>query len=52
MTVGAAMFKNAAYTKFRRDWKPFLNRWQAGAFHATDFYPGGGEFKRTGKLAH
>lgn len=25
-----------------------LRRWGASAFHATDFYPGGGEFKRNG----
>jgi hypothetical protein len=48
MCVAAAMFKPAAYKRLCREWKRLLEGWGAGAFHATDFYPGGGEFRRTG----
>jgi hypothetical protein len=46
MCVGAAMFKQAPYKQFLRPWERMLKRWDAKAFHATDFYNGAGEFKR------
>src|SRR6516162_2789226 len=48
MCVAAVIFKPNAYKQFVRPWERILRRWDASAFHATDFYPGGGEFKRKG----
>lgn len=47
MCVGAALFESFHYDRFLHEWQPILTEWGATAFHATDFYPGGGEFKRT-----
>jgi hypothetical protein len=44
--VVATIFKPAPYKQFVRPWGRMLKRWGASAFHATDFYAGGGEFKR------
>jgi hypothetical protein len=46
MCTACTIFKESAYKQFERPWNRMLNRWDATAFHATDFYPGGGEFKR------
>lgn len=46
MCVVCVMFKPTAYKQFVRSWDRMLKAWDAEAFHATDFYPGGGEFKR------
>jgi hypothetical protein len=46
VTVAAAVFKPVPYKRFVRPWNRMLSGWKAFAFHATDFYPGGGEFKR------
>ncbi|HXN26085.1 MAG TPA: hypothetical protein VN902_03125 [Candidatus Acidoferrales bacterium] len=45
--VVATVFKPVAYKQFVRPWKRMLDKWGASAFHATDFYSGGGEFERT-----
>jgi hypothetical protein len=45
--VVATVFKPVAYKQFVRPWNRMLKKWNANAFHATDFYPGGGEFERT-----
>jgi hypothetical protein len=45
--VVATVFKPVAYKQFVRPWKRMLDKWGANAFHATDFYSGGGEFERT-----
>lgn len=44
--VVATVFKPVAYKQFVRPWNRMLKKWGANAFHATDFYPGGGEFQR------
>lgn len=44
--VGSVVFKPTPYKQFLRPWSRMLKRWGASAFHATDFYSGGGEFKR------
>ena len=44
--VAATVFKPTPYKQFVRPWNRMLKAWGAKAFHATDFYPGGGEFKR------
>src|SRR5262249_45747620 len=44
--IAATIFKPQKYKQFCRAWEPMLKRWGASAFHATDFYAGGGEFKR------
>lgn len=46
MCVACTVFKEIGYKKFTRPWNRMLRRWGATAFHATDFYPGGGEFRR------
>jgi hypothetical protein len=46
VSVAATVFKPIRYKQFVRPWNRMLRRWGASAFHATDFYPGGGEFKR------
>jgi hypothetical protein len=46
MCVACTVFKPAKYKQFVRPWERMLDRWNAEAFHATDFYPGGGEFQR------
>lgn len=46
MCVACTIFKENGYKQFTRPWNRMVNRWGALAFHATDFYPGGGEFKR------
>jgi len=44
--VACTVFKENSYKQFVRPWNRMLRRWGASAFHATDFYPGGGEFER------
>jgi len=44
--VAATVFKPTPYKQFVRPWERMLRRWNAAAFHATDFYGGGREFKR------
>ena len=44
--VVCTVFKETPYKQFTRPWNRMLKRWDAKAFHATDFYPGGGDFKR------
>jgi hypothetical protein len=46
MSVAGALFWPFFYEQFLHVWRPFLDGWNADAFHATDFYPGGGKFKR------
>jgi hypothetical protein len=46
MSVAAVVFKQVPYKQFLRPWNRMLRGWGASAFHATDFYPGGGEFER------
>jgi hypothetical protein len=46
VSVASVIFKPTPYKQFVRPWKRMLKPWNAKAFHATDFYPGGGEFKR------
>jgi len=46
MCVAAALFDSWHYDLFLHRWQPILDGWAAKAFHATDFYPGGGKFKR------
>jgi hypothetical protein len=46
MCVASVIFKPVAYKQLVRPWNRMLKAWNASAFHATDFYPGGGEFKR------
>ena len=48
MCVVATVFKPSAYKQFVRPWERMLRRWNASAFHATDFYSGYDEFKRKG----
>jgi hypothetical protein len=44
--VVATIFKPTRYKQFVRPWNRMLRRWDASAFHATDFYCGYGEFRR------
>jgi hypothetical protein len=44
MAIGAALFKPTPYKRFCREWNKFLAWWDAPAFHATDFYTGGGDY--------
>jgi hypothetical protein len=44
--VVSTVFKITPYKQFVRPWERMLKRWGASAFHAADFYGGGGEFKR------
>jgi hypothetical protein len=46
MCISAVVFKPTKYKQFTRPWNRVLKRWGASAFHSTDFYSGGGEFKR------
>jgi hypothetical protein len=46
MSVGAIVFKPLRYKKFVRSWNQMLHRWNAPAFHATDFYNGAKNFIR------
>lgn len=46
MCVACVIFKPTAYKQFVRPWNRMLKAWGAKEFHATDFYPGAGEFKR------
>jgi len=46
MCVAATVFKPTPYKQFVRHWNRMLRGWHASAFHATDFYPGAGAFKR------
>lgn len=44
--VASVVFKPTRYKQFVRPWNRMVRAWGATAFHATDFYNGGGEFKR------
>jgi hypothetical protein len=46
MCVACVMFKPTAYKQFVRPWNRMLKAWGADAFHAKEFYPGSGVFKR------
>lgn len=46
MCVASVIFKPTAYKQFVRPWNRMLKAWGADAFHAKEFYPGGGVFKR------
>ena len=46
MCVACTVFKETPYKQFTRPWNRMLKRWGVEAFHAKDFYCGGGEFKR------
>lgn len=46
MCVACVIFKPVAYKQFVRSWDRMLKEWGAKAFHAKNFYPGAGEFKR------
>jgi hypothetical protein len=48
VSVGCVIFKPTPYKQFVRPWRRMLRAWAAQSFHATDFYSGGGEFKRKG----
>jgi hypothetical protein len=44
--VAAVAFKPIHYKQFVRPWSRLVRGWDTHAFHATDFYTGGGDFKR------
>jgi hypothetical protein len=44
VSVAGALFWPFFYEQFLQGWQPFLDGWGAPAFHATDFYPGGGDY--------
>jgi hypothetical protein len=46
VTVAAVIFRAEPFRQFVRAWKPMLKRWNADAFHATDFYSGYKAFSR------
>jgi hypothetical protein len=46
MCVACVIFKPVAYRQFVRDWNRMLAAWGADAFHAKEFFPGAGSFKR------
>jgi hypothetical protein len=46
LTVASVIYRREQYKRFRREWNAMLKPWGAAGFHATDFYPGAGEFKR------
>jgi hypothetical protein len=46
VTVAGVVFRREPYRNFCRVWNPMLKRWNATAFHATDFYSGYGDFFR------
>ncbi len=46
MCVASVIFKPTAYKQFVRAWNRMVKAWGVKAFHATDFYSGGGAFKR------
>lgn len=46
MCVASVIFKPTAYKQFVRSWNRMLKAWGADAFHAKEFYPGSGVFKR------
>jgi len=46
LTVASVIYDPDPYKRFCQVWNKMLKPWGASAFHATDFYPGGGEFKR------
>lgn len=50
MCATAALFEPWYYDAFLHEWQSILDGWNATAFHATDFYPGGkgktGDFRR------
>lgn len=46
MCIACVMFKPNAYKQFVRGWNRMLKPWGATAFHAKEFYPGSGVFKR------
>lgn len=51
VSVAAAAFWSFHYDQFLHVWTPFLQRWGASAFHATDFYAGYAEFRRDTDVA-
>ncbi|MGH9716453.1 MAG: hypothetical protein ACRD4R_06975 [Candidatus Acidiferrales bacterium] len=46
LCVAATIYKAVPYKQFVRPWNQMLRKWEAKAFHATDFYNGCGEFER------
>ncbi len=44
--VASVIFKPTAYKQFVGSWNRMLKAWGADAFHAKEFYPGSGVFKR------
>jgi len=46
MCVACVIFKPVAYKQFVRDWNRILAAWGADEFHAKEFFPGSGQFKR------
>ncbi len=46
MCVASVIFKPTAYKQFVRHWNRMLKAWGADTFHAKEFYPGSGIFKR------
>jgi hypothetical protein len=46
MCVACVIFKPNAYKQFVRPWNRMLKAWGASSFHAKEFYPGSGVFKR------
>ena len=44
VTMAGAVFWPYFYDQFLHEWQPFLDGWQAKAFHATDFYSGAPPF--------
>ena len=46
LTVASVIYDPDPYKRFRQVWERMLKPWGASAFHATDFYPGAGEFGR------
>jgi hypothetical protein len=46
MCVACVMFKPVAYSQFLRSWNRMLGEWGASYFHAKEFFPGTGQFRR------
>jgi hypothetical protein len=46
MCVACVIFRPVAYRQFVRDWNRILKAWGAEEFHAKEFFPGAGRFKR------
>ncbi len=53
MSFAVAVFEPFFYELFLHEWQPIVDEWGAPYFHATDFYPGAGDYfwrKRNGTV--